>query len=76
MSLLQQNSRKRISLGQDGNSLVLLIIFNVVVYILLNFVKLVYLVNNSTIGVFEAQVMSYLSVPAQPQVFAVGFEEP
>jgi membrane associated rhomboid family serine protease len=70
MSLLQQNSRKRISLGQDGNSLVLLIIFNVVVYILLNFVKLVYLVNNSTIGVFEAQVMSYLSVPAQPPVFA------
>ena len=70
MSLLQQNSRKRISLGQDGNSLVLLIIFNVIVYILLNFVKLVYLVNNSTIGVFEAQVMSYLSVPAQPAVFA------
>jgi membrane associated rhomboid family serine protease len=70
MSLLQQNSRKRITLGQDGNSLVLLIIFNIIVYILLNFVKLVYLVNNSTVGVFEAQVLSYISVPAQPPVFA------
>src|SRR4051812_19825430 len=70
MSLLQQNSRKRISLGQDGNSLVLLIIFNIIVYILLNFVKLVYLANNSTVSVFEAQVISFVSVPAQPAVFA------
>ena len=70
MSLLQQNSRKRISLGQDGNSLVLLIVFNVIVYILLNFVKIVYLLNNSTEGVFQAQVLSWISVPAQPAVFA------
>ena len=70
MSLLQQNSRKRILLGQDGNSLVLLIIFNVIVFILLNFTKIVYLLNNSTVGAFEAQVVSYISVPAQPQVFA------
>lgn len=70
MSLLQQNSRKRISLGQDGNSLVLLIIFNIIIYVLLNFVKILYLINNSTEGVFEAQVMSYISVPAQTPVFA------
>lgn len=70
MSLLQQNSRKRISLGQDGNTLVLLIIFNIIVYILLTFVKVVYLANHSTESVFEAQVMSYISVPAQPPVFA------
>lgn len=70
MSILQQNSRKRILLGQDGNSLVLLIIFNIIVYILLNFTKIVYLLNNSTEGVFEAQVLSYISVPAQPAVFA------
>ena len=70
MSLLQQNSRKRISLGQDGNSLVLLIILNIIVYILLNFAKIVYLVNNSTEAVFEARFLSYISVPAEPSVFA------
>ena len=70
MSLLQQNSRKRISLGQDGNSLVLLIIFNIIVYVLLNFVKIIFLVNDSTEGVFEARVLSFISVPAQPPVFA------
>jgi membrane associated rhomboid family serine protease len=70
MSLLQQNSRKRILLGQDGNSLVLLIIFNIIVYILLNFTKLVYSINNGAEGVFESQVLNYISVPAQPSVFA------
>lgn len=70
MSLLQQNSRKRILLGQDGNSLVLLIIFNIIIYVLLNFTKIVYLLNNSTEEVFKTEVLSYFSVPAQPAVFA------
>jgi len=70
MSLLQQNSRKKILMGQDGNSLVLLIAFNVIVYILLNFTKIVYLANNSTEGVFNARVLSWFIVPAQPGVFA------
>jgi membrane associated rhomboid family serine protease len=70
MSLLQQNSRKRISLGQDGNSLVLLIVFNIIVYILLNFTRMVYMLNNGTADVFESQVLSYIAVPAQPAVFA------
>ncbi len=70
MSLLQQNSRIKITLGQDGNALVLLVIFNVIVYILLNFIKLTYIFNDSTVGVFEAQVLSLFSVPAQPAVFA------
>jgi membrane associated rhomboid family serine protease len=70
MSLLQLNSRKRISLGQDGNSLVLLIIFNIIVFVLLNFAKIVYQLNNSTTGVFQTQVLSYISVPASPATFA------
>jgi len=70
MSLLQQNNRKKILLGQDGNSLVLLIIVNVIIFIFLSFIKIIYLVNNSTEEVFQAQVLNLLSVPAQPQVFA------
>jgi membrane associated rhomboid family serine protease len=70
MSLLQQNSRRKILLGQDGNALVLLIVFNVIVYILLAFTRIVYLTNNSTAEVFDARVLSWLSLPAQPGVFA------
>ncbi len=71
MSILQQNNRKKILLGQDGNSLLLLIIVNVIIFIFLSFIKIVYLVNNSTEGVFQAQVLQMLSVPAQPPVFAI-----
>ena len=70
MSLLQQNSRRKILLGQEGNALVLLIVFNVIVYILLAFTKIVYLTNNSTAEVFDARVLSWFSVPAPPGVFA------
>jgi len=70
MSLLQQNNRKKILLGQDGNSLVLLIIVNVIIFIFLSFLKIVYLTNNSTEGVFQAQVLNLLTVPGPPHVFA------
>lgn len=70
MSLLQQNIRKRISLGQDGNTLVLVIVFNIICYVLLKFTEIVYLFDNSTEETFVAQVLSYVSVPAQPAVFA------
>lgn len=70
MSILQQNNRKKILLGEDGNALLLLIVVNVLVFIFLSFIKIVYLVNNSTVGTFEAQVLQLLSLPAQPAVFA------
>jgi TM2 domain-containing membrane protein YozV len=70
MSLLRQNNRKKILLGQDGNSLFLLIVINVIIFIFLSFIKIVYLVNNSTEGVFQAQVINMLSLPGPPQVFA------
>ncbi len=70
MNLLKQDSRRKILLGQDGNSLVILLAVNVVLYILLSFYKVIYLVNNSTEDSFRAQVFSWISVPAQPAVFA------
>ncbi len=70
MSVLEQNSRKKMLLGQDGNSLTLLIIFNEIIFILLNFVKIIYLVNNSTEAVFSAQIISWAAVPPQPEVLA------
>jgi membrane associated rhomboid family serine protease len=70
MSVLEQNSRKRMLLGQDGNSLTLLIIFNAIIFVLLSFIKVIYLVNNSTEAVFNEQVLTWAVVPTQPEVFA------
>jgi membrane associated rhomboid family serine protease len=69
MNLLKQNTRKKILLGQGSNVLMYLIIFNVILYIIITFVSIIYLTNNSTEDVFRAQVLSWFSVPAQPAVF-------
>jgi membrane associated rhomboid family serine protease len=70
MSVLEQNSRKKMLLGQDGNTLTLLIIFNAIIFVMLNFVKVLYLINNSTTADFSEQILTWFSVPAQPEVFA------
>lgn len=70
MNLLQQNSKRRILMGTGGNPILLLIIFNVIIYILLTFTDVVYLLSNSTEEVFKAKVLSLFSLPAQPAVFA------
>ena len=70
MNILQQGSRKKILLGQDGNSLVFLLAINVILYIILSFTKVVYLLNNSTEDAFRAQVFSWITVPAAPTVFS------
>ena len=57
-------------MGQDGNSLVFLFVTNIILFIVFGFVKVLYLVNDSTEDAFRAQVFSWLSVPAQPSVFA------
>lgn len=69
MNLLQQNSKRRILIGTGGNPLLLLIIFNVIIYILLTFTDIVYLLTNSTEEVFKAKILSLFSLPAQPAVF-------
>jgi membrane associated rhomboid family serine protease len=70
MSVLEQNSRKKMLLGQDGNTLTLLIIFNAIIFVILNFVRILYLINNSSEADFIEQVLTWFSVPAQPEVFA------
>lgn len=70
MSVLEQNSRKKLLLGQDGNSLTLLIVINAIIFILLNFIRIIYFVNNSTEADFNAQVLTWAAVPAQPETFA------
>lgn len=57
-------------LGQDGNSLTTLLIINVVVFVLINFVKIIYLLTGETEALFISQVLNWFTLPADPAVFA------
>lgn len=70
MNLLKERSRRNALVGQDGKALFLLIVINVLAYILLTGLSIMYILNNSTEEVFKAKVLSWMIVPAQPAVFA------
>ena len=57
-------------LGQDGNSLATLLIINAVAFVLLNFVKIVYLLAGDAETTFVAQVLNWVTIPANPTQFA------
>lgn len=57
-------------LGQDGNSLTTLLIINAVAFVLLNFVKIVYLLTGDTEQVFTTQVLNWFTLPADPRILA------
>lgn len=69
MSVLEQNSRRKMLLGQDGNALVLLLSLLMVGFILINFVKVVYLVSGDTQALFVQQVLNWAVLPSRPELF-------
>lgn len=65
---MQENLRRKMMLGQDGNALFYLIIVNVIVFVLLNFVKIIYQITNSNLAEFQ-QVLGWFSIPADANTF-------
>jgi membrane associated rhomboid family serine protease len=68
----RENSRK-ISFGEDGNALVGLIIVNLVVFVLLSFIKVIYYFNYGQDGLihYRAGILNYLILPASlPDFFS------
>ncbi len=70
MSVLEQNSRRKLMLGQEGNSLTTLLIINIVAFVILNFVKIVYLLTGDTEAVFIQEVLNWFTLPANPAILA------
>ena len=70
MSVLEQNSRRKLMLGQEGNSLTTLLIINIVAFVILNFVKIVYLLTGDTEAVFTQHVLNWFTLPANPAILA------
>ena len=61
--------RNRIRLGEDGNALIGLIVVNAVVFVLFNFIFIVYLLSNLSAASFHSQVLQWVTLPASFDVF-------
>lgn len=64
----KSNSRK-ILLGQDNNSLVFLFAVNMLMFVIVTFIKVVYYLSEIPDEFFYRQVLNWLSLPAQADIF-------
>jgi membrane associated rhomboid family serine protease len=68
MSVMHQNRRNPILLGQDNNALTWLIIINAVIFVGINFTKIIYFLSYDTpmeaLQNFHLQILDWFSLPA------------
>lgn len=71
MSYYRQENRRRLTVGQDGNALITLIAINLVVFVLLAFIKVIYYFSYSREGLnfFHNDILRWLTLPADLSVF-------
>ncbi len=71
MSYYQQRNRHRLSIGQDGNALTLLMAVNLIVFVILAFVKVVYYFSKADQGLafFYNDFFYWLTLPADLDKF-------
>jgi membrane associated rhomboid family serine protease len=71
MSYYQQRNRHQLSIGQDGNALTMLIAINLVVFVFLAFVKVVYYFSEGRDGAlsFDSNFFHWFTLPASFDAF-------
>lgn len=62
--------RRKISLGEDGNALTMLISINAVFFILLTFIRILYYILQRAPGAFESNVLPWFTMPARLSTLA------
>ena len=72
MSYYQQQNRHRLSIGQDGNALTLLIAVNLIAFVMLAFIKVCYYFSAGDAGsaAFDKNIFEWVSLPADLHKFA------
>ena len=68
MSYMQAERKRRIGFGEDGDSLMALIFINVMVFVILVFIKIVYQLTPISLELFQTQILDWVSLPANPAV--------
>jgi membrane associated rhomboid family serine protease len=61
---MEDNYRKKMALGQDGNALVQLVVINAVLFVILKFIWVIYLLNSLNPAAYEKNVLSWFVLPA------------
>src|SRR5215831_20201838 len=73
MSVMHKNRRNPILLGQDNNALTWLLIINAVVFVAVNFIKIIYYLSYDTpmeaSQNFYPQILNWISLPASWHTF-------
>src|SRR5258708_22084765 len=64
MRVMEDNYRKRMLLGQDGNALVQLVVINAVLFAILQFIAVIYSLNHIPEARFDANIFSWFYVSA------------
>ena len=61
---MEDNYRKRMVLGQDGNALVQLVVINASLFAILKFIWLIYRLNTLNPAAYETNVLNWFVLPA------------
>jgi len=69
MSPLSQKSARNILLGQDNNALVFLFAVNSLVFVLINFIRIVYFLSDIPLEFFNKQILDWFTLSPVPEVF-------
>lgn len=71
MSYYQQQNRQRLTIGQDGNALTMLIAINLIVFVILAFIKVIYYFSEGDQGmvVFTRGFLNWVTLPADWDTF-------
>lgn len=65
----QNNKRKGLTLGQDGNALIMLITVNAVMFVLFKFIEIIYSVTGLQVAKYSQNVLNWFIVPAASEKF-------
>lgn len=64
MNVKEDSYRKRMNLGQDGNALMQLLIINAVIFVILNFIYIIYKVSALDVKAYYTSVFNWFVLPA------------
>ena len=70
MSTQSYKTNRKILLGQDNNGLVLLFAVNALVFVLINFVKVIYFLSDIPLEFFYRQILNWFTLPASIDLLA------
>jgi membrane associated rhomboid family serine protease len=71
MDVKEDNYRKRMNLGQDGNALVQLLVLNAILFVILKFIYVVYQMGNAGAEDYYTHIYNWFALPASPARLAL-----